>query len=176
MPNLSKAHIKKAFINGDRAKSSQVRGRLLEDLLAYIFAQIPGVRLVRRNVRAANGSEEIDLVFWNAQLKNGLPYLPNILLFECKNWKSAVDSASVSHFLSKLRNRHLEYGFLIAANGITGDVVDIKAAHQAIETALVRDNIKLIVLDRIELCALASTAELIRLTQDKTADIILRAV
>src|SRR5580704_11619266 len=68
----------------------------LEDLLAYLFCKIPGVRLIGRNVLTQDVSGEIDLIFWND--KSVLEFLPNVLMFECKNWDGRVDSASVSFF------------------------------------------------------------------------------
>ena len=122
----------------------------------------------------AGGSEEIDLVFWNDGLPQGLPFLPNILLFECKNWHAPVDSASVAFFIQKITARHLEYGFLVAANGITGDENDRTAAHSQIETAFLQNRIKTMVLTRQEIEALTGTEALVRLVQDKILRLTLR--
>jgi len=143
--------------------------------MIYMLCRIPGVRFLVRDSRVAAGSEEIDLVFWNDRLPNGLAYLPNILVFECKNWTAPVDSAAVAFFANKVRVRRLECGFLIAANGITGDVEDLSAAHRHVDTAFIRDNTRLIVLDRAEIQELSSTGDLSRLIQTKIAQIVLRA-
>lgn len=163
-----------AFADGDAALSPHARGQVLEELLVYLFRKFPGVRLLDKDVRVGRGSEEIDLVFWNDRLANGLPFLPHLLLFECKNWTNPVDSASVVYFINKVRTRHLEYGFLIASNGITGNANDLSAAHQHLHNALVGDNVKVIVVDREELCGLISTEQLVAAVQQKIARIILR--
>jgi Restriction endonuclease len=172
---ISNRRVNEAFANGDAAPTAHAKGRFLEDLLAYAFEKYPGIRLIERNAHVAAGSEEIDLVFWNDRLPNGLPFLPNILMFECKNWAQPVGSAAVVYYVNKIRSRHLEFGFLIAANGVTGDKQDLGAAQQHLHNALIRDNVKIIIINRSELCGLKSTHQLTVLIQDKIAQIILRA-
>jgi hypothetical protein len=175
MPLLSRKRIISAFRAGDLAATHHDRGRALEDLITYIICRIPGVHFMQRDVRVAAGSEEIDLVFWNDRSPNGLPYLPNILVFECKNWTVPVDSASVDFFANKVRTRRLECGFLIAANGITGDQVNATAAYQRIDMAFIQDNVRLLVIDRAEIEALRSTSDFSQLLKQKIAQIVLRA-
>jgi len=176
MPRFASNKIAKAFHRGDNAATTTEKGNALEELLAYLFHKIPGVLLHEKNARDAQGSEEIDLVFWNERNSNGLPFLDNVLLFECKNWVAPVNGQSVVYFLNKLQTRHLQFGFLIAANGITGNQDDRTAAFQHIGNALIQSNIKLIVLDRNELCALTHSDQLIRLIQKKITNITLRAL
>lgn len=57
-------------------------------------------------------------------------------------------------YANKIRSRHLEYGFLIAANGVTGDEQDLKAARQHLHNSLIVDNVKIIIINRRELCGL----------------------
>ncbi|WP_063683364.1 restriction endonuclease [Bradyrhizobium stylosanthis] len=174
MAAISGQRIATAFTSGDAAATAHAKGQALEGLLGYVFEKYPGVKLLDRNVVVANGSEEIDLVFWNDRVANGLPFLPNILLFECKNWVHPVGSDAVVYFINKVRSRHLEFGFLIAANGITGDAADLNAAHQQIHNALIADNVKIIVINRQELRGISSTQQLTALIQAKIARIILR--
>lgn len=175
MPALSSNRISRAFSVGDAATTHHARGQALEDLMIYVLRRVPGVRFVERDVRVAAGSEEIDLVFWNDRLPNGFAFLPNILVFECKNWAVPVNSAAVSFFANKVRTRHLECGFLIAANGITGDAAELTAAHQHVDLAFVRDNVRLLVFERAEMEGLSHTDQLLRLIQHKIAQIVLRA-
>jgi hypothetical protein len=53
--------------------TAHAKGQAMEGLLAYAFEKYPGIRLIQRNAHVAEGSEEIDLVFWNDRLPNGLP-------------------------------------------------------------------------------------------------------
>jgi hypothetical protein len=96
MAKLSPRRIEDAFAIGDAAPTPHARGQALENLILYLLRRIPGIRLEGKDVRSANGSEEIDLLFWNDRVPAGLPFLPNILMFECKNW-SAPLTARPSH-------------------------------------------------------------------------------
>jgi hypothetical protein len=171
---ISKARVARAFRKGDAATTAPARGRALEELLVYLFCKIPGVRLIRRNAFTADLSGEIDLVFWND--KSVLDFLPNILMFECKNWDGRVDSASVSFFINKAVNRHLPHAFLIAANGVTGDREQLRSAHAHLHNALVLHDCKVVVLDRAELSTLGNTDELINLVIDKISGLYLLGV
>ena len=111
MARISKARVARAFREGGTATTAAERGRALEDLLVYLFRKIAGIRLVRRNALTMDMSSEIDLVLRND--KSALDFLPNALLFESKNWKGRVDSASVSFFITKAVNCHLSHAFLI---------------------------------------------------------------
>jgi restriction endonuclease len=174
VPRISSGRVLRAFADGDAALTPHARGQALENLLVYLFEKFPGVRLVDKDIRVAQGSEELDLVFWNDRRLDGLPFLPHLLLFECKNWANHVDSASVVFFINKIRTRHLEYGLLIASNGVTGDANDLNAAHQHLHNTLIGDNIKILLIDRAELCRLISREQLVAMLQQKIARIILR--
>lgn len=174
MPRISSRRVMRAFADGDAALTAHARGQALENVLVHLFEKFPGVRLLEKDIRVSHGSEEIDLVFWNDRRPDGLAFLPHLLLFECKNWTHHVDSASVVFFINKIRTRHLEYGLLIASNGITGDAVDLNAAYQHVHNALIGDNIKILLMDRAELCCLTSTEQLLSMLQQKIARVILR--
>lgn len=174
MPRISRQRVARAFSDGDLAATAHARGQVLESLLIHVFEKFPGVRFLERDVRVGHGSEEIDLEFWNDRLAEGLPFLPHIILCECKNWANRVDSAALVYFTNKIRTRHLEYGLLIASNGITGDADDLNAAQQHLHNAVIGDNIKIIVVDRTELCSIASTEALMAMLQQKIARLILR--
>lgn len=174
MPSLSPKRIRREFRRGDLAPTAHGRGQALEDLTKYLFRRIPGVRFSNQDVITAMGSEEIDLVFWNDRINGGLSFLPYVLLFECKNWHAPLNSAAVSFFIQKITSRHLEYGFLIAANGITGNAQDLTAAHAQIETAFLQNRIRTIVLTRREIENLTSTEALVLLVQDKILCLTLR--
>lgn len=174
MARLSKVYVARKFEEGDRASSAFDRGRALEDLLVYLFSKVPGVRLIRRNAVTEDGGGEIDLIFWND--RSVLDFLPNVLLFECKNWEARVDSAAVSSFIAKAVSRHLPHAFLIAANGVSGDREQVRNAHAHLHNALVMHDCKVVVLNRAELSALATTDQLIALIIEKVSEIYLLGV
>jgi hypothetical protein len=175
MPTLSGRRISRSFARSDAASNADERGAILEELLIYIMRRIPGVRLQEHAVLTANGSEELDLVFWNDRVKGDLPFLPWIILVECKNWSHPVGSDEVGFFCMKAQERHLEFAILVAANGITGDGSLRRAANLTIDTAFVSPaKLHLIVITRGELMQLRSTDEFVVLLQNKISRIVMR--
>src|SRR5258708_9105344 len=124
MPSLSARSIRRSFARSDAVATANERGVLLEELLIYIMRRIPGIRLQEHAVQTANGSEELDLVFWNDITKGDLPFMPWVILMECKNWSRPVGSNEVGFFCLKAQERHLEFAILVAASGVTGDDSD----------------------------------------------------
>lgn len=49
MPDISHEIIKKYFDAGNQAKTTFEKGRALEDLVCYLFEQVPGVSIGKRN-------------------------------------------------------------------------------------------------------------------------------
>lgn len=106
---------------GDGTK--QQKGRRLEALLAFLFAQVQDLKVVERNYR--NESEEIDLVLqvdnfsprvWQ---KPGVPFI----LVEAKNWKAKATQQVVSVLITKLQTKRsaARIAVLIAMGGFTED-------------------------------------------------------
>jgi hypothetical protein len=165
------AAIRKLLRVADRAKTPPAKGKAFEDLACCLFENIPGISLSHRNALNVFESEEIDVAFWNEQDPKGLKWLKAFLLVECKNWSAAVGSAEVITFIAKLRNRGLDFGILIAANGITGNPEDSRRAHHQVSLAL-SDKIQLIVITRGEIEELKDGAELVILIKRKVAQLI----
>jgi hypothetical protein len=136
-----------------------------------LFEQIPGISISHRNALNYFESEEIDVAFWNEQDSKGLKSFNAFLLVECKNWSTTVGSAEVTSFISKFRNRGLDFGILIAANGITGNPEDGDRAHHQVSLALA-SKIQLIVITRKEIEALKSADELVTLVKTKVCQLI----
>lgn len=149
------------------------QGRALEDLICYVMALVPGVAITHRNELNAFDTEEIDVAIWNDGAAEGLFFLPNIILVECKNWSNPVGSAEVNWFDTKLRNRGLTFGVLVATRGVTGQAADLTAAHSIIAAAL-REGRHLIVLSTDELLATVSTEDLVRLIKRKLCDLAVK--
>jgi hypothetical protein len=171
MVKFSEEIIKEYLESGDQATNNTEKGRALEDLVCYLFGQVPGISITKRNALNKYKSEEIDIAFWNNKLKDGLDFLDNIILVECKNWSKPVGSEEVSWFDSKLRRRSQRFGVLVAANGITGDSVSIDAAHEIIRCALAEDR-RLIVITRSEIENLQDTEALVILIQEKLCELV----
>ena len=171
MPAFSQETIEKYFEAGDKAKTAAEKGRALEDLICYLFEQIPGVSVGKRNAFNTFESEEIDVAFWNRMDADGFYFLPNIILVECKNWSKPVGSEEVNWFDSKLKRRGQSFGILIAANGITGSSQRIEAAHEIIRVAL-SEGRQLIVITQAEISNLQTTEDLVKLVQEKLCELV----
>jgi len=163
--------IKKLLNAADRSKTSDARGKAFEDLACLIFGSIPGVSVIYRNSLNALESEEIDIVLRNRQHPKGLDIFDPFLLIECKNWSKPVGSSEITIFANKLRNRGLDFGILIAANGITGDPDDGNRAHQQIAFAL-KDKIRLIVITRADIEKIRSGSDLASMIITKVGQLI----
>lgn len=152
--------------NCDNGQTYFEKGRAFEDLTCYLFETIPGISITQRNQMNAFQNEEIDVAIWNERSKYGLSFLPNIILIECKNWRGPVSSNEVSWFFNKLSSRGLDFGILIANNGITGDAQDLTAAHSIIAQHLVQRR-RIVVLTRAEIESLRETSEIVKLIKQK---------
>jgi hypothetical protein len=171
MPAYSRTTIQGFLDEADSATTNAVKGKAFEDLISYLFGEIPGLVSPQRNKFNYHDNEEIDVAFWNEQDPRGLKSFNAILLIECKNWSAAVGSAHVAWFLTKIENRGLDFGILVAANGITGDAEDGKQAHDLVSKALAK-NIRLIVITRTELERLATSEDLVELIKVKVCQLV----
>ncbi len=171
MPVISQKVVRKYWKEGDKATNTVDKGRALENLICYLFEQVPGINTGKRNQLNTFKSEEIDIAFWNQRDTDGFYFLPNIILVECKNWSKAVGSEEVSWFESKLRRRGQSFGILVAANGITGNSQRIEAAHEIIRVAL-SEGRRLIVITRNEIENLNNTEQLVQLLQEKLCELV----
>jgi len=152
--------------NCDNGQTNFEKGRAFEDLTCYLFETIPGISITQRNQMNAFQNEEIDVAIWNERSKYGLSFLPNIILIECKNWRAPVSSNEVSWFCNKLASRGLDFGILIANNGITGNAQDLTAAHSIIAQHLAQRR-QIVVLTRAEIESLRETSEIVKLIKQK---------
>lgn len=170
MPILSKAMIQRHWDRGDHAATMHDRGRALEDLVCYVFNKVPGIKVTKRDQLNAFASEEIDVAFWNDRHPRGFPFLPYIVLVECKNWSQPVGAEEVSWFDTKLRNRGLTFGMLLAANGITGEPDKKTHAHQIICGALAQGR-QIVIFERAEIVRLRDTNELVVRIKEKLCEL-----
>src|SRR5439155_6930939 len=150
MASYSRRLIKDYLQRADKAKTTTVKGKALEDLAVYLFENVPGLSHPKRNKKNEYHTEEIDLAFWNDLHPGGLKSLNAIILVECKNWSKPVGSMEVNWFITKIRNRALNFGILLAAKGITGSAQDRDEAHHVVSQAL-KDGVRMIIITRTEI-------------------------
>jgi hypothetical protein len=173
MPAILRATIEAYVQAGANSATAADQGRALEDMICYVFTQVPGISITRRNEMNAFQTEEIDVALWNDGHADGFFFLPNIILVECKNWSNRVSSAELSWFDAKLRNRGLSFGVLVAAKGITGNAADITAAHSIVAGAL-REGRRLVVISSAELLTLTDSPDVVRLVKEKLCDLAVK--
>ena len=170
MAPYSRKRVSEFFQKSNEASTMLEKGQALENLICYVFQKVPGVIVTRRNEMNAFGTEEIDVAFWNEKHPGGFYFLPHIIIAECKNWSKPVGSQEVGYFNQRLQNRGLDYGILIAANGITGSGPELKRAHYEITMALSR-GLHIIILTIEEIQALSTTRDLVRLLKEKLCEL-----
>lgn len=171
MASSIRGAIKKLLKEADRAETQAAKGKIFEEIACRIFEQIPGVSVGRGNALDYFESEEIDIALSNEKHPNGLYFLDWFLLIEFKNWSKPVGSAEVVSFISKIRNRGLDFGIMIAANGITGNAGRSKNAHQQVVLARA-DKIWIIVITKAEIETLTSGSDLVKLIKQKISRLL----
>jgi Restriction endonuclease len=114
MAHIDTVYVCEMFRRSDRARTHAEKGRLLEDLIAYLFELIPGVSITARNAMNAFDAQEIDIAFWNDGDVDGLRLFDHLLLVECKNWSTPVGYPELAVFYDKLQSRGRPIGILIA--------------------------------------------------------------
>lgn len=175
MASYSRTRIDHFLLQSDNAQTTAAKGKALEDLSCYIFEKIPGISIAKRNSMNTFHTEEIDIALWNEKSSKGLHFLPHIILIECKNWSSAVSSIEVSWFAEKLESRGLDFGILIAANGITGNTDEINRAHQIVARHLSKGR-RIIIVKRSEIQTLQNTDNLVKLIKEKLCELAVAGV
>jgi len=105
----------------EKANTSDLKGRALEELVAKLFSTIAGLTVVTR-VRTA--TEEIDLAVFNDASEGFLASEEALILAECKNWsgKCGRDELSLLEQKAKNRRKRCSLAFLISWNGFASTI------------------------------------------------------
>jgi hypothetical protein len=171
MADYSRAEIDRLIAVGlDKSLTTKARGDALEDLICYLFEELPGIS-VRRNEVDRFKSMEIDVTVANLKEAKWLQLYPNVFLIECKNWDSPVGSGTVSDFIFKLDAKYVELGIIVAANGITGDPEDATSAYHRISIAQSKGR-RVLVIDLDSLKAIETTDDFQDLLREAFLDAI----
>ncbi|MEJ2280033.1 MAG: restriction endonuclease [Candidatus Lokiarchaeota archaeon] len=136
MVEYSQEQIMKFIDSGRTAKNVKIKGQALEKLACYLIEKIPGVEIYEVDSTNYHLTEEIDIAIWNDQESDGLRSFPIVILIECKNIDGNVPTRDIAYFITKIRNKGLNFGILIASNGITGSSENSTRAHFEIPLAL----------------------------------------
>jgi hypothetical protein len=105
----------------ERASTSDLKGRALEELVYKLFLTIPGFRVM---TRVKTATEEIDLGIFNDAAAGFLASEGAVILAECKNWSGKCGRDEFSLLEKKAENRRdrCSLCFLISWNGFTGTI------------------------------------------------------
>ncbi|MCK4329979.1 restriction endonuclease [candidate division WOR-3 bacterium] len=97
-------------------QNSNIKGRLLEELLCKFFSKIDGFEIIER---LKTETEEIDLVILNMSKDIFWQKESQLILVECKNWSSKCGKNELVVFKEKIVNRRsrAKIGFFVSWNG-----------------------------------------------------------
>jgi hypothetical protein len=111
-------------------KDSNIKGRLLEELMHKCFSFVKGFEIIER---LKTETEEIDLVILN---KSTIPLWQkesSLILVECKNWSNKCGKNELVIFKEKISNRkgRAKIGFFVSWNGFaeTFTKEDLRSSH-----------------------------------------------
>ena len=160
------AEIAQAWAQSDASGSANERGAILEELVKSLFGGLPGFSHWKSRHLTNDGSAEFDVCFHNDIRLSPFPFAEPAIVVECKNTGRRIDAAAVRNFIAKLEDVQVSWGFLVAAQGITGSGGRNTRAHAAIQSARGR-KVNLLVVTRAEIEALQSAEHFAVLVRDK---------
>ena len=158
---------------GNNASNAIEKGRALEELVVYIFEKVPGITIYDTDVMNFHQTEEIDVVLWNEKEENGLKNFPEIIFIECKNLSKKVGTRDLAYFITKVRNKGLNFGILIASLGISGSESKSTRAHFEMPLAL-KEGIRIIVITLNDIMNLNSVTDLLNLIKLRICSLLVR--
>jgi hypothetical protein len=128
-------------------KDPNRKGKLLEDLMVWLFKTVPGFHQTTPNRQ--NEIEEIDLLIQNASTDAFWSKESPYLLVECKNWSNPVGVTELRSFLHKLERRfgRARLGFFVAVGGFKGTFKEALLAER-------RGDLMVVLIDRDALAEL----------------------
>lgn len=170
MSAISQKKVEGFLAKAKRANTKKEKGQVFEDLVCYIVEKIPGISVTKRNVLNPYHSEEIDIGVWNEKVSGGLNFLPNTILIEAKNWSTPAGSPEITHFVAKLEERGLDFGFFVALNGVSGSKHEIMAAKDKIRLALSK-KIRVIVIKKTDINLFKSGKDIVEFVKGKLCEL-----
>ena len=115
----------------ETAKTSDDKGRSLEELIARLLASIPGFTVTGR-IRTE--TEEIDISVLNGSADPRFAREGAVILVECKNWSAKCGKNEFVVFKEKIENRkgRCTLGFLVSWNGFKETITKemLRASHE----------------------------------------------
>jgi hypothetical protein len=159
-----------AQVQDCREASPEATGKALEQLVAWLLTLIPGFSVEHANRWAFGGASEVDLSVFNRQDPDGLPAFPDMILVECKNRTTRMDSSEVAWFDWKLQLGGVAMGIIVSVGGITGDPQRKSAAWSIVARAnSATPQRRILVVSLEEIANLKSRADLVGLLISKVS-------
>jgi hypothetical protein len=105
----------------ERATTSDLKGRALEELVSKLFLTIPGLTVIKR---VKTTTEEIDIFIFKENAPGFLASEEAVILAECKNWSGKCGRGEFSQLEMKAQNRkeRCSLNFLISWNGFADTI------------------------------------------------------
>jgi CheY-like chemotaxis protein len=146
-PAETDAQIRAVWGSIEVEKDPNRKGKLLEDLMVWLFKTVPGFHQTTPNRQ--NEIEEIDLLIQNASTDAFWSKESPYLLVECKNWSNPVGVTELRSFLHKLERRfgRARLGFFVAVGGFKGTFKEALLAER-------RGDLMVVLIDRDALAEL----------------------
>jgi len=139
-------------------------GQALEYLAEYLMASMPGCRTKRRQ---RSGSTDYDVVCsmegFDIDFRSELG---RYFVCECKDWASPADFTVMAKFCRVLDSTKSRFGVLFSSEGISGVRQTAFAAREQLKVFQDR-GLVIVVVDRHDLEAVASGANLIQMLREK---------
>lgn len=130
-PIVSKEPFDELLASVEAAKTSDEKGRTLENLIAALFKSVAGFEKIERRIHTE--TEEIDLSIENESDDARFRREKAIILVECKNWSSKCGKNEFVAFKEKMKNRsgRCSLGFMISWNGFCETVTKemLRSSH-----------------------------------------------
>lgn len=148
------------------ATPGNARGRALEQLIAELFASVPGVEVEDRNVLGGSREAEFDIQFSNDQRPDGFAAFGRDFFVECKSSDDPLSAAGVQHFAGEMLKRRLPHSLIVSLKGITGDPETVSAAQRQIADYAIQQ-CWIMVLNERELRGISSSQHLVAVVERK---------
>ena len=131
----------------DSAKTTDEKGKSLEDLAFYLLFLLPGC-IPRKRMLAEKRIFESDIVVHNLSLSSNLTtdLLGRHFLIECKNKEDKANVADIGYFLYRMKLTHTNFGIIFSKGGISG-MMRNEAGYELIRRAFHEDSSVCIVID-----------------------------